>query len=456
MENILKFKLGLSLFSISILTLLPLLRTNFNAPVTIKRWGELTWDDFQGIVKPFTGYAAVISSRVYLEYDSLNATYKAYAGQNNMWSWTKESTTHSDYALNHEQYHFNITEVHARIMNEYIVANPARDEAHYRAQLAAIHTDLNWMQDQYDQETDHSLNQDKQRRWEYKVDSLLLNHSTDSGWVVDYYSGAKAYFPVEPAFLDAINENQMAYRIYSLTKYSMNLALSSFQFQSPDFNNMEDKAYEYFKNNSMDLKYFQLDTINFDFKFFGVSYDSVNNNIHNHLWVCQNKYLYQLIANYPFSSGDTLGYQEIANSFISSFKIINTDNYWIDKFENSTSLMAHEDLRSELKEGDPDYSHCVTYSSDDKPNGFYRGPIYRDDGGLLLAYDIIEHDDSLLFENILVINEDLYVYEPDSANHIYFVPGDKIPEEPYQLNFGYLLTRDSINKCCEFHYQSIH
>ena len=120
MANLVKAKVGLSIFSISILILIPLLESNFNAPVTIKRWGNLTWDDFKGFPIPFSGYGAVISSKVYLEFDSSKSQYVAFAGQHNINSWTKDT---SAYGLNHEQYHFNITEIHARLLNEFIASN---------------------------------------------------------------------------------------------------------------------------------------------------------------------------------------------------------------------------------------------------------------------------------------------------------------------------------------------
>ena len=108
MATHLKVKVGVSVFSLCILMLIPLLENNFYAPVTIKRWSALTWDDFQGFVPPFTGYEAAIASAVYLEYDSAKNKFHAYAAQNNMRSWAKRSRPNQEYGLGHEQYHFNI------------------------------------------------------------------------------------------------------------------------------------------------------------------------------------------------------------------------------------------------------------------------------------------------------------------------------------------------------------
>ena len=158
-----------------ILTSIPLLQTKFFATVTVRRWGNLSWDDFQGIPQPFSSYEAQISSAIYLEYDSALARYVAYAGQNNVKSWAKRSpNTYLDYALNHEQYHFNLTELYARRLNDYVDENPGGSLLLYSLRLGSLNIDLKRMQRQYDQETNHSLVYDKQRGWEYRIDSLVM------------------------------------------------------------------------------------------------------------------------------------------------------------------------------------------------------------------------------------------------------------------------------------------
>src|SRR5688572_26018608 len=118
MANHIKPKIALSVFSISIIALIPLLESNFNTPVTIKRWGRLEWEDFQGLVPFFPSYDAHISCSVYLDYNAKDSSFYAYAGQNNVRSWVKlDDNVDRSYLLNHEQYHFNITELHARRMN---------------------------------------------------------------------------------------------------------------------------------------------------------------------------------------------------------------------------------------------------------------------------------------------------------------------------------------------------
>lgn len=274
MANFLKAKIAASLFSISIIVLVGLLDSNFNKPVTIKRWSKLTWEDFQGFPRPFSGYGAVIGSQVYLEFDSASSKYIAYAGQNNMVSWTKESTKNSDYALNHEQYHFNITELHARLLNEYIEANPNESKSFYNSRLYSIRFDLNSMQNRYDDETDHSVIVHKQRHWEFKIDSMLSRHSPDSGWVTDYYSGAKIHFPAAPEFETDLTENSAVHRTFTLSRYNMTLSLTSYQYNVVDAGVLEKNLRKFYSDLSREVESFVIDTSLYKFKATVVSKDS--------------------------------------------------------------------------------------------------------------------------------------------------------------------------------------
>lgn len=88
-------------------------------------------------------------------------------------------------------------------------------------------------------------------------------------------------------------------------------------------------------------------------------------------------------------------------------------------------------------------------------NGFFRGPMFRTDGGLLIAYDIIKHADTLLRETTLIINDDVYDYDPTSTDHLFFVPGDALPDKNYEILFGYQLAQDSTKDCYILHHQKV-
>ena len=78
--------------------------------------------------------------------------------------------------LKHEQLHFDITAIAARklvttIMNTALTADGFANEL--EALQKQIEKDRTAMQQQYDKETNHSRNREKQKEWEAKVHALL-------------------------------------------------------------------------------------------------------------------------------------------------------------------------------------------------------------------------------------------------------------------------------------------
>lgn len=445
-----KIKVGISFLSVSILILIPLLESNFNARVTIKRYGELSWDDFQGIPQVFSTYGAVISSNVYLEYDSSTSSYRAFAGQNNVRSWVKNSTLESDYALNHEQYHFKITELHARMLNKFIRENPGLSGYRYQLELDKIRHDLNGMQDKYDKQTDHSLIYDKQRRWEYRIDSLLR---LDSGWVTDQFSGATAFFPQEPEINRGNFNKETWYRNYTLKKYGMYLSVISYQISPINTDSLVENLRGIYNKDPRKIRSLSLDTTLYPIEVFIISSDTASRTYYNR-WIYNHAFLYQVGASFPHDTGDTTGYFHIAKSFLHSFRIEDTDRYWFDKLEQSTSPIIHTFVRSTKITKGGHLTNCMRMK-DSVQRGFYRGPFFRDDGALFLAFDNIDHPDSLLSESVLIIGKDSYSYKPELSGQLFFVPTDNLPRERYWINFGYLLKQDSLDECKEFYFQSL-
>jgi hypothetical protein len=304
MAHIVKVKLLLILVSICILVVIPLLENNFFDPVTIKRWQELDWDDFTGIPKPFTKWDAGISSTVYLEYDSTSQLFVAYAGQNNQRSYVKRKSNDSDYLLNHEQYHFNITELHARMMNVYLQNNPSVGESDHYMYLSTLRSELEKMHSQYDKETNHSLKVSMQRRWEYKVDSMLLEYSPDSGWIHDELHGVNVFFPVQPEFLSGISEEGYPYRLYQLEKYDVLLYAVIISQTVDDVGLLENNLYEYNKNKSNKITSVIMNSDRFEFEALVKGTDSTNEHKFHELWVYHKDVIVYLAAYYPNSHED--------------------------------------------------------------------------------------------------------------------------------------------------------
>ncbi len=438
------------------LSMVPMMENNFYAPTTIKRWQQLDWNDFQGFVKPFSKWGAVISSNVYVEFDSTSQTFVAFAGQNNQRSWTKAHSTDSAssvYMLNHEQYHFNITEVHARMMNEYLLKNPDIPEGSRLSKLAEIRVELNKMQDAYDEESDHSLVKHRQRRWEYQIDSLLREYSDEPLKTTDYYSGATIFFPVQPSLLSKLRNGYGASRIYTLSNYDMILALESAQFSSISVPDLNKNIISSFEEDSLEILSFLTDTIQYTFDTEIITKDSTGEQIVHYRWVYHEDYLYRISAGFAFTENIS-GYEEIAKSFINSFEITDTDTHWRKYLTDSDASMIVNDIIKETTNDDKDIYQCATYGQE-KSRGFFRAPFFTEEGEMILAYDIIAHEESVLYENAIIIDDEWYSYQPNSADQVFFVPAEKIPTKPFQMKFGYFLAEDTVKECLEYYYQSI-
>lgn len=456
MSNFLKSKLTLILGSIIILILIPAFKSNFNAPVTFSEWRQLDWNDFQGFVKPFTGWGAGISSNVYVDFDSTELQYRAYAAMNNQLSWKKSSSTESDYLLNHEQYHFNITEYLARKLNRILKSEGLDTESEILSKLSSIRNDLNIMQDKYDTQSNHSLVRDLQRKWEFRIDSMLSSFEPDSGFITDFYTGAKILMPSTHEFFEGIHENQSTYRIYQLEKYDMTLAMTSFQYISLSVESMTESLQEYYMNDSLEIIAFEIDSTLYDYQARIEVYDSLELETTFHSWIHHDDFLYKVTATFPENS-DRPAYRDVATSFVNSFEIIKTDEFWIDRFDNSASeiIMSTSTPLKEDQKNDQDVSSKCAVYGEQKQYGFHAKPIFRNDGALLIPFRIVEHADSLIQEVMMLHNNEWYTYEQEPEDQIFFLPEENLDANVVLINFGYLLKEDSVNKCYTFYYQNL-
>lgn len=197
MANFVKRKLVVSGISLTVILLSLGLRHSFRFTSEIKYWSDsITWSDFRGFAPPLTKYDAGISSKLVIEYDSSLNQYKAYAIMNQSKSWFKEDVDSlTEDLLRHEQYHFNLTEACARLMNTFITDNPDKHLGYYQIKLSDVMITHDNMQNAYDTESDHSRRIGQQAKWEYKIDSMLLvNSGNTNNQVIDYYSGAQSSF----------------------------------------------------------------------------------------------------------------------------------------------------------------------------------------------------------------------------------------------------------------------
>ena len=142
------------------------------------RWSavkRLTWNDYLATPSTSNDIAAITSTALGMEYHVRNnsITYNISCRFSKIKSWGRYKT---DYILQHEQGHFDITELFARKLakelREYKF-NPHK----YQDDVGKIYKKLmdekEVYQNKYDKETDFSRNKDKQVEWLEKIKDEL-------------------------------------------------------------------------------------------------------------------------------------------------------------------------------------------------------------------------------------------------------------------------------------------
>jgi hypothetical protein len=92
----------------------------------------------------------------------------------------KESLTET--VLAHEQGHFDIAELYARILRKDLQAAHFKDAQEFFKKVQSLYnkdfSEGNKYQLEYDKETNHSMNAEGQQRWEKKIAEQLQEYST--------------------------------------------------------------------------------------------------------------------------------------------------------------------------------------------------------------------------------------------------------------------------------------
>ncbi|UFH55963.1 hypothetical protein [Spirosoma sp. KNUC1025] len=142
---------------------------------------KLTWADFKAEPRRGSHYAAEVFTSFAYEGKStvkdgviiLNLTAKAYMLKESSWG---RPDAKNAYALNHEQRHFDIVKIIAERFKRKVQADILTLED-YNSQMQyeflESFREMNRLQTQYDDETNHSLNQAAQERWNQKIDAEL-------------------------------------------------------------------------------------------------------------------------------------------------------------------------------------------------------------------------------------------------------------------------------------------
>ena len=140
---------------------------------------KLTWADYKGKADPSSDAAATTTTYLGIEYNihQNRFTYKIQCRFSRNKSWGIHRT---EYILGHEQGHFDIAEIFARKLHKEM--SEYRFNARtYQQDLKNIYDRLMQakedMQNQYDRETNHSINRKKQAEWLVYIDELLEKYA---------------------------------------------------------------------------------------------------------------------------------------------------------------------------------------------------------------------------------------------------------------------------------------
>lgn len=146
---------------------------------TFFTWNEnrkLNWSDYQGKAINNAAEVAMTASSVEFSYYTKNNQigWTVTAKYFPKLSWSKKNLE-SDYILKHEQLHFDITELYARLFRKRLKENvkSARDITLLRSIGKTIMKEWAEEENDYDNETKHSTDEQKQAEWNLNVQERL-------------------------------------------------------------------------------------------------------------------------------------------------------------------------------------------------------------------------------------------------------------------------------------------
>ncbi|AUC75739.1 hypothetical protein CW732_08650 [Olleya sp. Bg11-27] len=138
---------------------------------------KLSWSDFKGQPNPDTDAVAVTASGITFSYslqrrnkkiEGFKTVVKAFFYPEHSWCKSEKVDTH---VLGHEQLHFDITELHARIFRARITKVVLNDSLPqiFQEMHDTIDLELADMQHNYDSESAYSINVEGQKKWKDSV-----------------------------------------------------------------------------------------------------------------------------------------------------------------------------------------------------------------------------------------------------------------------------------------------
>ncbi|MDB5229326.1 MAG: hypothetical protein JWN76_131 [Chitinophagaceae bacterium] len=138
---------------------------------------KLKWEDFKGMADNRSSFKAHTTSNVALDYSVsgrqviIESNCLFIPGK----SWVKTGT---DKLLTHEQLHFDIAESGRRKFMDVVARTqfiPGKVEQQIEKLFNTLLDENQELQNKYDEETDHGLNETRQQEWEMKIRNELTN-----------------------------------------------------------------------------------------------------------------------------------------------------------------------------------------------------------------------------------------------------------------------------------------
>ena len=147
----------------------------------------LTWEDFIGPQDPSSTYHANTSAGLSYSWgvNSQNGVsalkYEVLSYFNPAGSWVDPESRTNEFLLDHEQLHFDITELHARKLRQKLaevkIEQLGKDP---RGALNKLYENINkemaLMQQKYDRESNHSINAEGEYKWRNFVNDEMKKY----------------------------------------------------------------------------------------------------------------------------------------------------------------------------------------------------------------------------------------------------------------------------------------
>jgi hypothetical protein len=178
-----KFNLFFSaagLIMLSVAILFDVNYINYERPLPYSRWQEISFHKFKGIKKPamtldgMSEFAYIkISREIYFpDHGTIGITTWFHPSR----SYVFSRDIRNPDLLRHELYHFHIAEYCTRLLRKEIVKKNDPLTRRMISELDTKYYELeNQLQSEYDNDSYHSYVLQAQKKWEMRIDSLLVS-----------------------------------------------------------------------------------------------------------------------------------------------------------------------------------------------------------------------------------------------------------------------------------------